>query len=114
VERVEEQDRLLAMADPRMRVCLDIGISVFMDEDHLAQVHAYAGRTGYVHLKDWGHGKFCILGQGTRGVDWAEVLATFSATGYDGWVTTELSWYGDTDADASCRANRDYLRSLGY
>jgi sugar phosphate isomerase/epimerase len=55
-----------------------------------------------------------VLGQGTKGIDWAAVLAGFTATGYDGWVTTELSWYGETDPDASCHANRAYLRSLGY
>jgi sugar phosphate isomerase/epimerase len=114
VERQEEQDRLLAIADQRLRVCLDVGISVFMDEDYLVQIQGYAGRTGYVHLKDWAHGKYCVLGQGTRGVDWARVLEAFTATGYEGWVTTELSWDGDTDPDASCRANREYLRSLGY
>jgi sugar phosphate isomerase/epimerase len=114
VEREEEQDRLLAIADPRLRVCLDVGISLFMDEDYLGQIQRYAGRTGYVHLKDWGHGKYCILGQGTRGVDWGEVLGALTATGYEGWVTTELSWYAETDADASCLANRDYLRALGY
>ena len=114
VEREEEQDRLLAFADPRLRVCLDIGISAFMDEDYRAQVDKYAGRTGYVHLKDWAHGKYCVLGEGTKGIDWADVLEGFTATGYDGWVTAELSWYGDTDADLSCHANRAYLRSLGY
>ena len=40
VEREEEQDRLLAIADPRLRVCIDIGISVFMDEDYLGQIEA--------------------------------------------------------------------------
>ena len=28
-------------------------------------------RTGYVHLKDWAFGKYCILGQGTKGIDWS-------------------------------------------
>ena len=44
----------------------------------------------------------------------AAVLNGLTASGFDGWVTTELSWYGDTDADESCTANRAYLRSLGY
>ena len=43
VEREEEQDRLLAIADPRLRVCLDIGISAFMDEDYLAQIDDVRG-----------------------------------------------------------------------
>lgn len=114
VERETEQDRLLAFADDRLKICLDVGISAFMDEDYVTQIRRYAPRTGYVHLKDWAFGKYCILGQGTKGIDWAEVLATFTETGYDGWVTVELSWYGDTDADESCAANRDFLRSIGY
>ena len=32
-----------------------------MDEDYIAQIRRYAGRTGYVHLKDWAFGKYCIL-----------------------------------------------------
>jgi sugar phosphate isomerase/epimerase len=85
-----------------------------MDEDPLAQVTKYADRTGYVHLKDWAHGKYAILGRGTKGIDWPAILRAFTETGYDGWITTELSWYGDTDADESCHANRAYLRSIGY
>jgi inosose dehydratase len=114
VERETEQDRLLELADPRLKVCIDVGISAFMDEDYIAQIRRYAPRTGYVHLKDWAFGKYCNLGRGTKGIDWAEVLATFTETGYDGWVTVELSSYGDTDADDSCVANREFLRSIGY
>ncbi len=67
-----------------------------------------------MHLKDWAFGKFCVLGQGTKGIDWPGVMAAFESIGFDGWVTTELSAYADTDADESCAANRDYLRSIGY
>ena len=63
---------------------IDIGISAFMDEDWLGQIAKYAGRTGYVHLKDWAFGKYCILGEGTKGIDWSAVLAAFTATGFDG------------------------------
>ena len=114
IERESEQDRLLELCDPRVKVCLDVGISAFMDEDHLAQITRYADRIGYVHLKDWAFGKFCVLGEGTKGIDWAAVLAGLTAAGFDGWVTTELSWYGDTPPDESCVANRAYLRSIGY
>lgn len=113
-ESEAEQDRLLELADPRLRVCLDVGISAFMDEDYRAQIKRYASRLGYVHLKDWAQGKYCVLGQGTKGIDWAAVLADFTAIAYDGWVTTELSWYADTGDDESCHANRAFLRSIGY
>ncbi len=113
VERESEQDRLLDLADPRLRICLDVGISVFMDEDPMAQIVKYADRTAYVHLKDWGLGKYRVLGEGTRGIDWRALLDAFTATGFAGWVTTELSWYGDSDPDEACARNRAYLRSIG-
>ena len=114
IERESEQDRFLELTDPRVGVCIDIGISAFMDEDYLGQIAKYAGRTAYVHLKDWALGKYCILGEGTKGIDWSAVLEAFTRTGFDGWITTELSWYGDAEADAACHANRAYLRSLGH
>jgi inosose dehydratase len=101
-ERESEQDRLLELADARLRVCLDVAISAFMDEDPVVQIHKYGERIGYVHLKDWAHGKYCVLGEGTKGIDWPAVMNAFEAAGFDGWVTTELSAYADTDADASC------------
>lgn len=113
-ERESEQDRFLQLADARLRVCLDVGISAFMDEDPVAQIHKYRDRLGYVHLKDWAHGKYCILGEGTIGIDWPAVMAAFEAIGFEGWVTTELSAYADTAGDESCHANRAYLRSIGY
>jgi sugar phosphate isomerase/epimerase len=114
VERETEQDRLLELADARLKVCVDVGISAFMDEDYLAQIRRYGQRIGYVHLKDWAFGKYCILGQGTKGIDWSQVMGAFDEIGYDGWVTVEFSSYGDTDADESCFANREYLRTIGY
>lgn len=113
-ERETEQDRLLELADARLRVCVDVGISAFMDEDPVAQIHKYGDRVGYAHLKDWAHGKYCVLGEGTRGIDWPAVMGAFEAVGFDGWVTTELSAYADTAGDESCFANRAYLRSIGY
>jgi sugar phosphate isomerase/epimerase len=114
IERESEQDRFLELTDPRVQVCIDVGISAFMDEDWLGQIAKYAGRTAYVHLKDWALGKYCVLGDGTKGIDWRAVLEAFTGTGFDGWITTELSWYGDSDADEACVRNRAYLRSLGY
>ena len=38
-------------------------------------IEHYWDRLGYIHLKDWGHGKFRELGQGTIGIDFAAILA---------------------------------------
>lgn len=65
-------------------------------------------------MKDWTQGKFCVMGQGTVGLDFAAIRAALEEIGYQGWVMGELSSYADTDADESCRANREFLRSVGY
>ena len=48
------------------------------------------------------------------GLDFAAIRAALEEIGYQGWVMGELSSYADTDADESCRANREFLRSVGY
>ena len=74
----------------------------------------YRDRLGYVHMKDWTKGKFCLMGRGTVGLDFGRIRETLNQIGYQGWVTGELSTYADTDADDSCHANREYLRTAGY
>jgi inosose dehydratase len=113
VETEAEQDRLLAFAG-RLKICLDVSVSVLMEEDPVAQLRKYRDRVGYVHMKDVGPGKFCPMGRGTRGLDFGACLAALEAIDYRGWVVGELSNYADTEATASCRENREFLRSLGY
>jgi sugar phosphate isomerase/epimerase len=103
---------LLELADPRLKVCIDVGIWHSWTGPRPRSSDASANQL--VHLKDWAFGKYCILGQGTKGIDWTAVLAAFTETGYGGWVTVELSSYGDTPADQSCVDNRAFLRSIGY
>ncbi len=113
VESEAEQDRLLAYTD-RLQVCVDVSVAALVEEDAVAQLHKYRDRLGYVHMKDWARGKFCLMGQGTRGLDFAKILHTLADLDYRGWVMGELSSYADTDAVESCYANRRYLRSLGF
>lgn len=113
VESEEEQDRLLAYTD-RLRVCVDVSVAGLMGEDAIAQLRKYRDRLGYVHMKDWARGKFCLMGQGTVGLDFGRIRETLDEIGYRGWVMGELSSYADTDAVESCYANRAYLRSVGY
>ena len=113
VESEEEQDKLLAYAE-RLQICMDVSVAAFMQEDAVAQIFKYRERIGYMHMKDWTQGKFCVMGQGTVGLDFAAIRAALEEIGYQGWVMGELSSYADTDADESCRANREFLRSVGY
>jgi inosose dehydratase len=113
VESEEEQDRLLAHTD-RLKVCVDVSVAALMGEDAVAQIRKYRDRLAYVHLKDWKGGKFCLMGQGTVGLDFGNIRETLAAIGYRGWVIGELSSYADTPAVESCYANRRFLRSAGY
>lgn len=114
VETEEEQDRFLAFASPKVKLCLDFSIALVMREDPVAQVHKYRDRLAYVHIKDWARGKFCELGKGTLGLDVAACLGALKEVGYSGWMMTELSLYGDANEVEACRWNRQYLRQLGY
>jgi inosose dehydratase len=113
VESEAEQDRLLAYSD-RLQVCVDVSVAALMEEDVVRQLKKYRDRLGYVHLKDWTRGKFCLMGRGTVGLDFRRIRETLEDFAYHGWVMGELSSYADTDATESCYANRRYLRSVGY
>ncbi len=113
IESEAEQDLLLARAD-RLKVCVDVSVAGLMGEDALAQLRKYRHRLGYVHMKDCGPGKFCLMGKGIAGLDFGKIRETLNEIEYRGWVMGELSSYADTAADESCRANREFLRSVGY
>lgn len=113
VESEAEQDRLLAHAE-RLQVCVDVSVAILEEEDPIAQLRKYRDRLAYVHMKDWARGKFCLMGEGTRGLDFRAVRETLNALDYRGWVVGELSPYADYDAAEACRANMTYLRSIGY
>lgn len=113
VESEAEQDQLLSYTE-RLRICMDVSVSAFMQEDPVAQIRKYRDRIGYVHMKDWTQGKFCVMGKGTVGLDFGRIREALDEIGYQGWVVGELSSYADTEAVESCYANREYLRSAGY
>lgn len=113
IESEAEQDKLLSYTE-RLQICMDVSVAAFMQEDAVAQILKYRERIGYVHMKDWTQGKFCVMGQGTVGLDFGRIREALNEIGYQGWVMGELSSYADTNAEESCYANRDYLRSVGY
>ncbi len=113
VETEEEQDRLLEFA-PDLPLCLDVSVSARMGEDPVPQIVKYRDRLAYLHMKDDGVGKFCVMGQGVAGLDFGKIRETLNSIGYSGWVMGELSNYADTPAVESCYANMDHLKSVGY
>ena len=113
VESEAEQDHLLRYSE-RLKLCVDVSVAALMGEDAVAQLRKYRDRLAYVHLKDLGPGKFCLMGRGTAGLDFRRIRETLTEIGYGGWVVGELSSYADTDATESCMLNHQYLESVGY
>ena len=113
VESEAEQDQLLSYTD-RLQICLDVSVSGLMREDPIAQIHKYRDRLAYLHMKDLGLSKFCVMGEGTGELDFGLIRETLNEVGYSGWVTGELSSYADTPAVESCYANMAHLKSVGY
>ena len=68
---------------------------------------------GYVHLKDWGHGKFQELGRGAIGIDFPGFLAELERRRFGGWVVIEQS-QSDVSPLQSARVNAEYLTGRGY
>ena len=129
-----ELKRLLAETDPDLlKICFDTGHHSYAGFDPVAFMRRHAERISYVHFKDidpavkqqvvanrtdfyeaCGQGIFCNLGQGD--VDFPAVRQVLLDAGYDGWCTVEQDC--DPTLDVSpiddARANRAYLRSIGF
>ena len=113
VESEAEQDKLLSYTD-RLQVCVDVSVAAFMDEDAIAQLHKYRERLGYVHVKDVTEDWFCVMGEGTGRLDFGRIRETLNEIGYEGWVVGEHPGSAESEANESCYANREFLRSVGY
>ena len=92
-------------------------------------IKAHGDRIGHVHLKDfwavdpkrwnhqkdkwWDEGRFAELGRGNMGMNIAEVMQALEDGGYDSWISVELD-RAERAVPVAAKANRDYLKSLGY
>jgi inosose dehydratase len=129
-----EVERLLSDIDAkRLKLCLDTGHSQYAGFDPVAFMKRHRDRLAYVHFKDidpavradvvakrtdfykaCGQGIFCNLGKGMT--DFNAVRQLLLDTGYDGWCTVEQDCdpAGPTSPVDDARANRGYLRSIGF
>jgi sugar phosphate isomerase/epimerase len=96
-----------------LNLCLDASHIALVDEDPIEVMERYRERTGYIHLKDWGRGKFQELGRGTIDIDFPSILAYLTGRRFGGWVVLEQSQSDESPA-VSARINADYLTGLGY
>ena len=129
-----ELERLLDEVDESvLKICFDTGHHSYAGFDPVAFMERHIGRISYMHFKDidpkvkadaiaartgfyeaCGQGIFCNLGQGD--VDFARVRQVLLDNGFDGWCTVEQDCDPTLDIDplSDARANRDYLRSIGF
>lgn len=128
IETEEDVDAILGAA-PGLQLLLDTGHLLCCGADPLAVLRKHTGRIGHVHLKDfwardletWSNrestwaedGDFEELGKGNFGFDIAQLMHELDRSGYSGWVSIEQD-RSRRDPAITAKANRDFLRSLGY
>ncbi len=97
----------------QLKLCLDASHIALVGEDPLTVLSTWWHRLGYIHLKDWGNGKFAELGQGTIAIDFPGILEELTRRKFEGWIVLEQS-QSDVSPLESARTNAAYLQKLGY
>lgn len=96
-----------------LKLCLDASHIALVGEDPLTVIDEWWDRLGYIHLKDWGNGKFAELGRGTLGIDFPGILSHLAQRQFDGWVVLEQS-QSERSPLESAKINTAYLQGIGY
>jgi inosose dehydratase len=104
---------LLVNQTSELKLCLDASHIALVGEDPLSVLDTYWDRLGYIHLKDWGRGKFAELGRGTIDIDFPGILEELRRRAFTGWVVLEQS-QSDVSPLESARINAAYLTGIGY
>ncbi len=112
IETSDEIDLLMAQTS-ELKLCLDASHIALVGEDPFSVIEHWWDRLGYIHLKDWGNGKFAELGRGTLDIDFAAILQMLSDRAFPGWIVLEQSQSAASPLE-SARINAEYLRGLGY
>ncbi|WP_417410300.1 sugar phosphate isomerase/epimerase family protein [Hoeflea sp.] len=129
-----ELERLLDEVDEKiLKICFDTGHHSYAGFDPVAFMKRHIDRISYMHFKDidpkikaaaiasrtgfyeaCGQGIFCNLGNGD--VDFPAVRQILLDAGFEGWCTVEQDCDPllDPDTLGDARANRDYLKSIGF
>jgi sugar phosphate isomerase/epimerase len=112
IETSDEIATLMAQTSA-LRLCLDASHIALVGEDPLTVIDQWWDRLGYLHLKDWGNGKFQELGRGAIGIDFPAILGELQRRQFDGWVVLEQS-QSDISPLQSARINAGYLTGIGH
>ncbi len=132
IETVQDAERFLALA-PDLWLLLDTGhmLAAGSNPMDVFASPSLRGRIGHVHLKDfhaddpatWDYrtqrfgerARFAELGAGNTGLDVKAVMDHLEQVGYNGWISVELDRpYPPKPAAEAAKANREYLRRLGF
>lgn len=112
IETSPEIDRLMD-ATEQLQLCLDASHIALVGEDPAEVFDRHWDRLGYIHLKDWAHGKFVELGRGTVGIDFPGLLTQVQERGFNGWIVIEHS-RSDISPLESAKVNAAYLAENGF
>ncbi len=112
IETSDEIATLMAQTSV-LKLCLDASHIALVGEDPLTVIDQWWDRLGYLHLKDWGSGKFQELGRGTIGINFAAILEDLQRRQFDGWVVLEQS-QSDVSPLESARINAEYITAAGH
>jgi inosose dehydratase len=112
IETSDEIATLMAQTSA-LKLCLDASHIALVGEDPLTVTDQWWDRLGYIHLKDWGNGKFQELGRGTIGIDFPAILGELQRRQFGGWVVLEQS-QSDVSPLQSARINAEYLTAIGH
>jgi inosose dehydratase len=114
----EEEIRRFLDARP-VGWCPDFGHAAAAGADVMSLLREYGDTIVHGHLKDaavdeegrWL--RFCELGRGNVGLDWAVILRVLEEQGYGRWLVVEQDQTTITPM-YDMAVNREYLASLGY
>jgi sugar phosphate isomerase/epimerase len=113
IERSSEFLEFIPTLDPEcIGLNFDVGHFFCVGEDPAVLVPILAPYTGHYHFEDIHESRFhhhLIPGRGA--IDFASVIRAIQATGYDDWVTVEISARADAPGEAA-REAIDYLKGL--
>lgn len=109
VESPDELDRLMPLT--RIGFCPDTAHLTAGGGDPAALIRRYAARLRHVHLKDVDVATTQFLPLGEGDVDFADVIAAVTETGYDGWIVVELDSYEGEPREAAATSKK-YLDAL--
>ena len=112
---VETADHLALFCretDPELiALAPDVAHLVRGGADPVAEIHRYAERIRYMHLKDIRDDEFVELGEGT--IDLRGVMDALTEIGYTGWAVIELDDTTRTPLDSALLSRRYLEEQLG-